>query len=116
MYQNNNKEDNPALSLIYDYANVSETNHLKGLVEIIIKLCIILTIIYTCVFVSLGIIIDSLPIEKQIKLENFIASTVNEPKNIATKEEAIRLKKIKRNILSADYNFPKTSKLNIIII
>ena len=77
MYQNNNKEDNPALSLIYDYANVSETNHLKGLVEIIIKLCIILTIIYTCVFVSLGIIIDSLPIEKWKGGEvNFIRPSV----------------------------------------
>lgn len=116
MYQNNNNEDNPALSLIYDNANVSETNHLKSLLEIVIKLCVILTTVYIFIFISLGIIIDNLPIEKQIKLENFIANTIYEPNNIATKEETLRLEKIKQNILNVDYSFPKTSKLNIIII
>lgn len=111
-----NDKNDPLIKLIYDDINVSETNHLKGLFEILLKLGIIIVFMYIFIYISLGIIINNLSIERQIQLENFIAKNITKPENIATREEIQRFEKIKSNILNIDSNFPKTSKLKINII
>ena len=113
---NNQYNHNPQLDLIFDETNVTETNWLKSAFEIILKLLLVIIFIYTFVYFSLGILITNLSPEKQIILENAIAKVIIEPKNIADEKDIEKFNKIKADILLADINFPKTTKLSIYLI
>jgi Zn-dependent protease with chaperone function len=103
-------------ALIYDNINVTEENPLKEFFKIIVQLIVYIVLFYFLIFFGSGIIIKTLSIEKQIKLENFITNL----SHIKTKEisegDKDRLSKVRNLILENDVKFPKTSKLDIGII
>jgi hypothetical protein len=94
------KNNNPQLDLIYDDVNVSESNWLKDVLEIGLKLIMTLVVIYAFIYLSLGIIISNLNIDKQIALENLIAGMVDEQDVVVSEQDNERFNRIKENILS----------------
>lgn len=102
--------------LIFDETNVSETNPLKDLFQISVKLVLILTSLYFSIFFVSGIIIKTLSVEKQIQLENLFSDSMNISTVSLPKEEVDRLERIKANILDIDSDFPNTSTLQISVI
>ena len=67
-----------AKKIIYDdnNINVTEANPLKDFVQIALKLLLIIFAIYFFVFIVSGIIINTLPIKKQIALENLCRNLI----------------------------------------
>lgn len=106
-----------AKKLIYDESNVTETNPLRDLFQICVKLIIILVVIYFGIFFSSGIIISNLSPEQQRKLENMLSDSVlNRYEFIETPADAEILNEIKNRIINLDKKYPKTSSLNIHVI
>ncbi|MBR6297874.1 MAG: M48 family metallopeptidase [Candidatus Gastranaerophilales bacterium] len=97
--------------------NISETNVLRELLQIVINIALWGFIIYFSIFIISGIAIKTLPIEKQIMLENLLSKIVDIDETVdIDKKSNEKLNTIKNKILKYDKNFPKTSKLNIEII
>lgn len=96
--------------------NVSKTNVIQDFVQIVIKIVFVLFCIYAFFMMASGIVIGSLSIEKQIKLENFMTRFIKVKPVEISNEESEKLYAVKNKILSIDKKFPKTSKLEINII
>lgn len=111
----NNYDFEAAKKLIDDDTNVTETNPLKDLLQICVKLVLVLFSIYLGTFAISGIIIKSLPLQKQIQMENFLSQMID-TKTINATQDDERCNKIKEKIKNVDKNFPATSNLNIYII
>lgn len=113
-----NFEFNPdaAKVLIEDNTNVSEPNHLKDLVQILLNLFLFLVMIYFSVFITSGLILKGLSMEQQIALENFISNTMKVKTVPMTKADKAKFEDVKNRILLADESFPKTSNLDIKIL
>lgn len=109
-------EEEAIKALVYDNVNVTEKNPLKELMKIIFQLCIYIVIAYFLVFQLSGFFIKNLSISQQIWLENAIANTSSVKTIEITDLEKERLLRAKNLILENDFNFPKTSKLDIGII
>lgn len=103
-------------ALIYDNVNVTEEDPLKEFFKVVIQLATYIILFYLLIFCSSGLIIKTLSIEKQIKLENFITNLSQVKTKKITDEEKQRLINIRNVILEDDAKFPKTSKLDIGII
>ena len=114
--QNDSDYENQLKLIEDDTINVTQPNVLKDFVQIIIKLFLIVVLIYTTVFCSVGIVIKCLPIEKQIVLEDFMASSINIESYPPENKEKAEIEKIKNTILKYDPDFPKTSKLDVKIV
>ena len=103
-------------ALIYDNVNVTEENPLKEFFKIIIQLFVYIVIFYFLIFFTTGIVLKTLPIEKQIQLENFITDLSSiETKEIPNNEKE-KIIKTRDLILNNDIHFPKTTNLDIKII
>lgn len=101
-----------AKKLIDDETNVTESNPLKDLFKICTQLVLILVIIYFSVFALSGIAISLLSPEKQVVLENILASSIRfEKKNKI--ETSARAQKVRDDIIKIDSSFPKTSNSKI---
>lgn len=107
-----------AKKIIYeDNVNITETNPLKDLVQIMLNILLFVVSIYSFIFITSGIILKTLSAEQQVAIENFISPSVC-PTNVVvlSAEENQRLSSIKNRILKVDSKFPKTSNLNINVI
>lgn len=96
--------------------NVTEKNTLKDLFQLCCGFLLVLFSIYMTVFFVANIAINSLPIEKQIFIENLISFDGNNKVIPIPDSEQEKLYWIKDNILKIDKKFPKTSNLNIYIL
>ena len=111
-----NNDEKRIQALIYDNTNVTQSNPIKDLIEILIQVCLSVVVIYLFIFFLSGIILKILPLEKQIELENHISSEYKVKTLPISNEEQNRLNKIKELILETDKKFPKTSNLEINLI
>ena len=106
-----------AKRLIYDdNVNVTESNPLKEFAKICVQLALIIIFVYFSIYIVSGIVLKSLPIEKQIAIENFMSPSLKYKSVELADTEKQRLEKIKNNILKVDKKFPKTSNLEIGVI
>ena len=102
-----------AKKLIFDEINVTETDPLKSLFQILVKIVLILVMVYFSIFILSGVVIKTMPIKTQIALENFLASFINvKPVDLTSVQKDI-LNEAKEIVLSQDEKFPKTSNLDI---
>ena len=114
----NNFDAESAKKIIFDdNINVTESNTLKDLVQILFNIVLIVVSIYFFIFIASGVVLKSLSPEQQIVVENIISPFVD-PDNIIelSEVEKQKLKNIKNNILKADSKFPTTSNLEINVI
>lgn len=94
--------------------NVSESNVLKEFFKILVNIALWIIVIYFTVFIISGIVIKTIPIKKQIALENLLSKIVIIGNTAdLDKKSAEKINKIKNKILKYDKKFPKTSKLNV---
>ncbi len=114
---NNIYDYEAAKRLIEDDTNVTINNPLKDAAEIIIQIVLLIAIIYFSIFAISGIVLKTLPLNKQIALENAISSLnffnfkiVNDEKTNA------KLQKLRDDVKRVDNFFPKTSNLKVAII
>ena len=114
----NNFDAENAKKIIYDdNVNITEASPLKDLVQIALNITLIIISIYLFVFITSGIILQTLSSEKQIAMENFISHFVNLTDIAELSEtEKQRLYNIRNRILEIDPKFPKTSNLDINVI
>ena len=83
--------------------NVSESNVLKEFAQIAVNIVLILVCIYFSVFIISGIVIKSLPLDKQIALENVMSKFINEMHaEDLVNDEAEKTEYIKNKILEYD--------------
>ena len=113
----NNFDAEAAKRILYeDNINVTEPNHLKDLVQILLNLILIILCIYLLIYTLSGAVLMSLSPEKQVMVENFISPKLNTEVVNISKEEQSRINKVKQKILKVDYKFPKTSNMDIKVI
>ena len=114
----NDFDSETAKTIILDdeNVNVSVPNPFKDLIQVCINLILIIAFIYLFAYTLSGIIISTMPIKKQIAVENFIAKIFKLPSVEISFEEQQRLNQARDKILKLDSNYPKTSNLNIKIV
>lgn len=103
-------------ALILDNVNVSQDDPLKEMFKILFQLFCGAVIVYFVVFLLSGFVLKNLSLENQIELENFISSKMNVKTLSLPAKEQERLNAIKEDILANDFDFPKTSNLEINVI
>lgn len=113
---NNFDAENAKKIIFDDNVNITETNTLKDLVQIVLNIILIIVCVYLFVFYTSGIILISLSPEQQVVVENFISPSVKTDTIELTEKEKQKLKDIRNNILKVDPKFPKTSNLDINVI
>ena len=104
------------MALIEDDTNVSKQSTLEEFRKVFLQFVVFIISAYIVLYFGIGLFFNLMSKETQIKLENLLTNlysckTIELPK----KEQDIILK-IKNNILLNDNKFPKTSKLDILII
>lgn len=105
-----------AKKIIFDETNVTNSNPLSDLLQILIKIVAFILLIYFTMYFGFTVFIKTMSVDTQIKLENFLSQSNSfETVEIAQKDKE-RLINVKNNILAIDKEYPKTSNLNIYII
>ena len=93
----NNFDAEAAKRILYeDNINVTEPNHLKDLVQILLNLILIIFCIYLLIYTLSGAVLMSLSPEKQVMVENFISPKLNTEVVNISKEEQSRINKVKQ--------------------
>ncbi|MCM1004656.1 MAG: M48 family metallopeptidase [Candidatus Gastranaerophilales bacterium] len=116
MNDNFEYNEEAAKAIIYEDTNITETNLFRDLFQVCVKLLLILVMIYFSVFLFSGIILKTLSLDQQIKLENFLTDIIDIKTYNLSKEDKYKLLEMKQRILLLDKNYPKTTNLNIEII
>ena len=113
----NNFDAEAAKKLIYDdNINVTEAHHLKDLFRVLFSLILIIAGIYIFVYVLSGIVLMSLPQEKQIVIEQLISPKIRERMVELSEEDEARIQKVRKKILKVDYKFPKNPNMQVKIV
>lgn len=96
--------------------NVTEKNPLGELFKILSGLAVTLLCVYLFIFAVSGIVLQTLSADKRSDLEEYLTKSHKQiPVEISDKNRK-RIERVKNKILSADPDFPKTSKLEINVI
>ncbi|MBR6162938.1 M48 family metallopeptidase [bacterium] len=96
--------------------NVTEKNPLGELFKILSGLAVTLVCVYTFIFLASGVVLQTLREDKRTNLEEYLTKSHKQiPIEISAKDRK-RIERVKNKILTADTDFPKTSKLEINVI
>ena len=104
--------------LLYDSDNVNITvkNPLKDLFQLCVSIFLLIVVLYIAIYIIASVAIDSLPIDKQVFIENLITfDNKNRIIDISDAEKE-KLYWVRDSILKVDEKFPKTSNLDIYIL
>lgn len=102
--------------LIEDTTNITENNQGKVFVRFFFKFIGFVVCLYFLIYILTGVFIHSLNIEQQINLENQISRFIEDKSMQIPASEKDKLLEVRDKILKYDYDFPKTSKLDIRIL